>query len=119
MNANISDEIQRAKQCSKSGQYGMAKEILLNLYESHPTNCHVLKGLGRISEKMEQYDDAKLYYEILLMVNNTFDIKIYHYIAQILIHQQSDYKQAEQLYLKSRSIDPYNSQTLFELAFLN
>ncbi|MCK4997974.1 MAG: hypothetical protein KAS23_00515, partial [Anaerohalosphaera sp.] len=54
-----------------NGEYEKAKEILVELYSASPEDTQIIRGLMLIAERTRNKDDAKLYSDKLLAVDNS------------------------------------------------
>lgn len=108
--------IEVAKKKMGDKQYNTARRILTSLIPNQDlSQCHprILKGLGYVSEKLEDYDDVLLYFKFYIE-KQPKDIKILDKIAQILFdHNQME--EAEYYYNKILSIKPNDSKFIYQI----
>eukprot|EP01084_Bolivina_argentea_P133205 235060_1 len=113
---NVDQQLAHAKTLSKSGQYQQAKQILLKLHDTNSTNLDILRGLGRLCQYLNQYDEALGYYQTYNTITDQ-NPEIYRRIGDIY-DVSNDLKQAEAMYIQALDISPYDIDSMISLALL-
>ena len=108
-------QIAIAQKLSKQGKLETAKQMLLNIFNNNSNNCNpkVLIGLGRVSEKLQNLDDALIYYHLYHSINDK-DNNINHRMATIYF-QSNQLTQAENMYQHIITINEFDTWSIYNL----
>eukprot|EP01084_Bolivina_argentea_P109978 196452_1 len=113
---NIKNEITYARTLAKSGKRTEAKQRLLKLLDTYPNNLEIIRGIGVISYKLQQYNNALHYFQTYIQINGS-NYDICRRIADTY-RELNQLDQAEKYYNEALNIEPYDRLSMCGLAKL-